>query len=84
MEGLVSNAIKTYCTYRGDNPKKPEHIIYYRDGVGENQFDEIKNFELKAIKKACETHQVNAKITIVICQKSMTTQMQRNVLSLII
>lgn len=68
MEALVKNALRSYMS----NPQKikPQAIIYYRDGVGEGQFEEIKRVELTAIKNACQALGLQAQVTIVICQKS--------------
>jgi len=43
----------------------------YRDGVGEGHFDEIVTFEVRAIKKACNTldSTYNPKLTFIIVQK---------------
>lgn len=73
LEGLVKNAIRAYCSNKTANPKgiTPKTIIYYRDGVGETQFAEIRREELTAIKNACVAMKIDAKITIVICQKRM-------------
>lgn len=40
---------------RNTNCKLPKHIIYYRDGVSEGQYSEVKNVEVEAIRRAYET-----------------------------
>lgn len=32
---------------------KPHRIVFYRDGASEGQFENILNFELRAIREAC-------------------------------
>ncbi|CAB3380289.1 Hypothetical predicted protein [Cloeon dipterum] len=36
------------------NQKKPQYIIFYRDGVSDTQFAEVKRKEVKAIQEACK------------------------------
>ena len=49
----------------------PERIIYYRDGVSEGQFTQVLQWELTAMRKACEKIQSNYQpaITIICVQK---------------
>ncbi len=37
--------------------RKPEKLIYYRDGVSEGQFEDVLNRELSAIRRACTSLQ---------------------------
>jgi len=39
--------------YKSNNGKKPESIVFYRDGVSEGQFDHVSKFEYSAIRQAC-------------------------------
>jgi hypothetical protein len=42
-----------FITFRQrNNGMMPEHVIVYRDGVGEGQFNEVLDSELPAIKNA--------------------------------
>uniref|UniRef100_A0A336LXQ0 CSON004700 protein n=1 Tax=Culicoides sonorensis TaxID=179676 RepID=A0A336LXQ0_CULSO len=55
----------------------PKHILYYRDGVSEGQFPEIKQIELQAIQRACQTiggPDNKIKITVIIVQKRHHTR----------
>lgn len=72
LEAMTANAINAYVGNKVENPKafKPVSIIYYRDGVGEGQFAQIKETELVAIKSACSSAGIKAKVTVIICQKS--------------
>lgn len=35
-----------------NNGRMPDHIVVYRDGVGDGQFDEVLNKELPCIQNA--------------------------------
>lgn len=56
--------------------KMPEHIIVYRDGVSDGQFQQVIDFELPAIKTALD-HQgyPDVKISIIVCQKRHQTRL---------
>ena len=56
--------------------RKPEQIIYYRDGVSETQFESVLNHELSAIRRACVQlgPGYEPKITFVIAQKRHKTR----------
>ena len=49
----------------------PSRIVFYRDGVDEGQFQNVKDTELKALKDACSRIQLGYSpiITIIIVQK---------------
>ncbi|KAI8602860.1 Piwi domain-containing protein [Dissophora ornata] len=51
--------------------RKPERILFYRDGVSEGQFKEVLDNEVAALKKACTQLEANYKplITFVVVQK---------------
>lgn len=42
-----------FLAYYRTTHRKPEHIIYYRDGVSEGQFYDILQTEMKALRQAC-------------------------------
>jgi len=54
-----------------NNNTLPQHILVYRDGVGEGGFDEIVSREVHAIKRACESIKAGyaAKVTFILVQK---------------
>ena len=56
--------------------KKPEQIIYYRDGVSEGQFPAVLNHELSSIRRACMSLERNyePKVTFIIAQKRHKTR----------
>jgi len=62
--------------YRRNNIK-PTRILFYRDGVGENQFTEVASSEVLKIKQACnELEQgYNPTITFLIVQKRHHTRL---------
>lgn len=39
--------------YRSKTRKLPEHILFYRDGVSENQFGMVRDEELPQVTQAC-------------------------------
>ncbi|KAI9917739.1 hypothetical protein PsorP6_013128 [Peronosclerospora sorghi] len=54
---------------------KPDRIVFYRDGVSEGQFHMVLNFEVTAIREACQALEVGymSPITFVIVQKRHNT-----------
>lgn len=59
-----------------NNGVTPEHIIVYRDGVGEGQFEEVLAKELPCIRQALAEHgDLTCKIAFVICQKRHNTRL---------
>uniref|UniRef100_K3X8F2 Piwi domain-containing protein n=1 Tax=Globisporangium ultimum (strain ATCC 200006 / CBS 805.95 / DAOM BR144) TaxID=431595 RepID=K3X8F2_GLOUD len=42
-----------FLAYYQATNRKPEHIVYYRDGVSDGQFYDILQTEMKALRKAC-------------------------------
>lgn len=51
--------------------RKPERILYFRDGVSEGQYEKVVYTELECIKAACRKMDPNfdPKFTVVICSK---------------
>ena len=70
MEKIMSSLL-----LRFSQQKKPEKIIYYRDGVSEGQFQAVLSHELFAIRKACIELEVGyePKVTFIIAQKRHKT-----------
>ena len=68
LEDSMVALLKTF--YRSTR-QKPEHLIYYRDGVSEGQFQEVLKHELKQIRRACKKLSENyrPKLTFLVCQK---------------
>lgn len=56
--------------------KLPEHIIVYRDGVGDGQFAEVLSKEVESIRQALAEHgDISCKIVVLICQKRHHTRL---------
>ncbi|CAI9781689.1 unnamed protein product [Fraxinus pennsylvanica] len=62
--------------YQSSEGKKPEHIIIFRDGVSESQFNQVLNIELDQILEACKflDAQWFPKFTVVVAQKNHHTK----------
>ena len=74
MEKIMSSLLLRFS--QQNQQKKPEQIIYYRDGVSEGQFQAVLNHELFAIRKACSELEVGyePKVTFIIAQKRHKTR----------
>ncbi|KAG2587973.1 hypothetical protein PVAP13_5NG186481 [Panicum virgatum] len=72
--GLIRELLLDF--YRSTNGQKPEQIIIFRDGVGEGQFNEVMNFELARIIKACKFLDDSwfPKFTVIVAQKNHHTR----------
>ncbi|CAE6113379.1 unnamed protein product [Arabidopsis arenosa] len=55
---------------------KPNHIIIFRDGVSESQFNQVLNIELDQMKQACKFLEEKwvPKFTVIIAQKNHHTK----------
>lgn len=62
--------------YKEKNGVLPSKIFYYRDGVSESQFNQVKNIEINAMIQACEQLEPKKRvlITVVIVQKRHHTR----------
>jgi eukaryotic translation initiation factor 2C len=65
-----------FATFRQRNKgAMPQHVVVYRDGVGDGQFNEVLDRELPCIQNALSamgTH--TTKISIIVCQKKHNTR----------
>ncbi|CAG8188587.1 unnamed protein product [Penicillium nalgiovense] len=52
LDTLLQSRIKIWAKH--NNGKLPEHIVVYRDGVSEGQYDMVIEKELPLLKKACQ------------------------------
>lgn len=65
--------------YNATGGKKPERIIFYRDGVSEGQFNDVLEYEYRALREACQEMGDGSSgyappITFVIVQKRHQTR----------
>ncbi|GFQ99361.1 protein argonaute-2 [Trichonephila clavata] len=69
LKGMVLDLLKAF--YKNTRGRKPEKIIFYRDGVSEGQFDKVKIHEVKCIRDACRQLQQDYEpgITFIVVQK---------------
>lgn len=74
LEDMTSKILKGFFK---ETAQKPRHIIYYRDGVSEGQFDEVLTTELYQIHEACKKLEdgYEPNLTVVICQKRHHTRL---------
>nr|GMD24125.1 eukaryotic translation initiation factor 2C [Ipomoea batatas] len=63
--------------FRKSTGRKPERIIFYRDGVSEGQFCQVLLEEMDAIRKACNSLEANylPPVTFVVVQKRHHTRL---------
>ncbi|XP_057431384.1 protein argonaute 4A-like [Lotus japonicus] len=76
-DGIIRELLLDF--YATSQHRKPEHIIIFRDGVGESQFNQVLNFELDEIIKACKhldgnDERWNPKFTVIVAQKRHHTR----------
>ncbi|OIT40115.1 PREDICTED: protein argonaute 4A-like [Nicotiana attenuata] len=73
-DGLIRELLVDF--YSSSNKVKPEHIIIFRDGVSESQFNQVINTELDQIIEACNHLDENwfPKFTVVVAQKNHHTK----------
>ncbi|KAI0529001.1 hypothetical protein KFK09_001546 [Dendrobium nobile] len=75
--GMIKELIQSFYKATG---RKPERIIFYRDGVSEGQFLQVLEHEYIAIRNACASfqHDYRPKITFVVVQKRHHTRLFAN------
>ncbi|KAL3224401.1 hypothetical protein MRX96_026616 [Rhipicephalus microplus] len=75
LKDMMKELLKAF--YRATK-HKPERIIFYRDGVSEGQFMEVRNREVSAIRLACQEMSPNETyepaLTFIIVQKRHHTR----------
>ncbi|XP_047334251.1 protein argonaute 10-like isoform X2 [Impatiens glandulifera] len=67
-------------SFRKATGRKPQRIIFYRDGVSEGQFYQVLLYELDAIRKACASLEPNYQppVTFIVVQKRHHTRLFPN------
>ncbi|GFT89158.1 hypothetical protein NPIL_273231 [Nephila pilipes] len=65
-----------HAFFRNTRGKKPEKIIFYRDGVSEGQFEKVRDHEVKCIREACYKLEKDYQpgITFIVVQKRHHTR----------
>ncbi|KAJ0968996.1 hypothetical protein J5N97_021873 [Dioscorea zingiberensis] len=78
--GLVCAQTHLLLSFYRANGRKPERIIFYRDGVSEGQFLQVLVHEVQAIRNACDCLEPNYQppITFVVVQKRHHTRLFAN------
>ena len=74
LEGMVRELLLAF--YRAAGRRKPERIVFYRDGVSEGQFLQVLNHEVTAIRAACTSLEKDYQppITFIVVQKRHNTR----------
>lgn len=69
LEAMVKELLKEF--YRSTQGKKPEKILFYRDGVSEGQFRKVREHEVACVRRACKSLQSDYEpgLTFIIVQK---------------
>ncbi|KAG1347516.1 hypothetical protein COCNU_06G013450 [Cocos nucifera] len=72
--GMIRELLLSF--YRAVN-RKPDRIIFYRDGVSEGQFADVLLYEMDAIRKACASLQEGylPRVTFIVVQKRHHTRL---------
>ncbi|KAL6880075.1 hypothetical protein ACP4OV_011640 [Aristida adscensionis] len=72
--GMIRELLRSF---RMKTNRKPERIIFYRDGVSEGQFNQVLLHEMDAIRKACASLQEGylPPVTFVVVQKRHHTRL---------
>ncbi|XP_028802604.1 protein argonaute 4A-like [Neltuma alba] len=72
-DGIMRELLDDFINTSG---RRPEHIVIFRDGVSESQFNQVLNVELDQIIQACKHFQEtwDPKFTVIIAQKNHHTR----------
>ncbi|KAG5862205.1 Protein argonaute-2, partial [Gonioctena quinquepunctata] len=77
LEAITLEQLKYF--FEMNKGMKPERIVFFRDGVSEGQFDQVRQAEIRAIRSACKKIQANGdyqpKITFLVVQKRHHTRL---------
>ncbi|KAM0005101.1 putative post-transcriptional gene silencing PAZ-Argonaute family [Helianthus debilis subsp. tardiflorus] len=73
-DGMIRELLMDF--YQSTPKLKPEHIIIFRDGVSESQFEQVLNIELEQIMQACKflDDKWNPKFLVMVAQKTHHTR----------
>ncbi|XP_055330793.1 piwi-like protein 1 [Paramacrobiotus metropolitanus] len=73
-DDLANAVTKLMDRFRDREGDFPEHVIFYRDGVGAGQLEAVQNNEVRAVVKAVTQANPRAKLTFIIVTKSHNTR----------
>ncbi|KAJ1694860.1 hypothetical protein LUZ63_011558 [Rhynchospora breviuscula] len=73
---LGEMVIEHLKSFKSNTNMEPQQIIFYRDGVGESQFQQVLQHEITAIKSACKklSESYSPTITFIVVQKRHHTR----------
>lgn len=75
FESIMDEQLRFFAKHNGK--KMPSKIIYYRDGVGDSQFDNFVGNEIESMKRACQKiypQGMQPPITVIIVNKRHHTR----------
>ncbi|OBT88213.1 hypothetical protein VE02_02429 [Pseudogymnoascus sp. 03VT05] len=72
VKPMMAELLKRYA--EKNNGSYPQHIVYYRDGVSESEFQEIKTEEGRKLHELCQELGAQTKITIIVAIKRHHTR----------
>lgn len=74
MENMAENILRSIRNYNKNHGRLPENFIFFRDGVGEGQLNQILELEVKAIiqKSQIEFGQKSPKFCFVVVTKRIS------------
>ena len=64
----------SFYSYQKSNGAPPQRIVFYRDGVGAGQEDNVRAQEVEQIKAFFERQGMNVKFTFIIVAKRINTR----------
>ena len=76
IEAIEEMVIELLKNFHRSTKRKPQRILFYRDGVGEGQYEEIVNYEVEHIRSACRKLEAtyNPTITFIVVRKRHHTR----------
>ncbi|KAG7086886.1 hypothetical protein E1B28_002806 [Marasmius oreades] len=73
LGGMVKNILENYMDYRENIEGKPnfhpKRLVFFRGGVSEGQYQQVKTQELQVIREVCRSLNIQPKITLIIVAK---------------
>ncbi|CAG8562563.1 9934_t:CDS:2 [Paraglomus occultum] len=77
IESIEEMVIELLRIFHRTTKRKPQRILFYRDGVGEGQYEDIVHYEVEGIRNACRKLEAtyNPTITFIVVRKRHHTRM---------